>query len=393
MSHFSVLVPAKDRKELEAVLLPYHEYECTGIEKYLEFVPADMDELKADYEEYGNGRDFEVFIEEWSGDEKNENNIYGRWTNPNAKWDWWAIGGRWSGLLKLKPLETRTVNTSELGPCNGFSEGEISALLSLYQENREKFMSTVAKYKGKDVEILKYVQTLAQGEITLYPNGSEVGNGSPGVFSAANSDPARADYAPAGWVDWGGILQGQLDRKMATYHRYHSALEKAEQAIKHRHEPYEGVAFDSNETGIIAQNRAEWSPVLEERAKQAEEIYRKGNSRGEHCRAAFKTESDYVLYDVATYIHDRDNKEHWLWDTFNQGAERHYSTEEEYHEKFGSDPLTYAFIDLDGNWNAKGHMGWFGVSSNENDNFGTAFWRFVQSLPDNQRVYVIDCHI
>jgi len=27
-------------------------------------------------------------------------------TNPNAKWDWYQIGGRWSGLLKLKPNAT-----------------------------------------------------------------------------------------------------------------------------------------------------------------------------------------------------------------------------------------------------------------------------------------------
>lgn len=24
-------------------------------------------------------------------------------TNPNKKWDWWVVGGRWSGFLKLKP--------------------------------------------------------------------------------------------------------------------------------------------------------------------------------------------------------------------------------------------------------------------------------------------------
>lgn len=26
-----------------------------------------------------------------------------RRTNPNCKWDWWQLGGRWSGFLKLKP--------------------------------------------------------------------------------------------------------------------------------------------------------------------------------------------------------------------------------------------------------------------------------------------------
>src|SRR4051794_35627293 len=24
-------------------------------------------------------------------------------SNPNKKWDWWQIGGRWSGLLQVKP--------------------------------------------------------------------------------------------------------------------------------------------------------------------------------------------------------------------------------------------------------------------------------------------------
>ena len=27
----------------------------------------------------------------------------GYWRNPNARWDWWVIGGRWRGLLLLGP--------------------------------------------------------------------------------------------------------------------------------------------------------------------------------------------------------------------------------------------------------------------------------------------------
>lgn len=29
-----------------------------------------------------------------------EKQDYGYWENPNAKWDWWQIGGRWKGFLK-----------------------------------------------------------------------------------------------------------------------------------------------------------------------------------------------------------------------------------------------------------------------------------------------------
>jgi len=59
---------------------------------------------KIPLKEYYNN-DFELFMKEWAGhDEKDiETGKYGYWENPNAKWDWYQIGGRWSGLLKLKP--------------------------------------------------------------------------------------------------------------------------------------------------------------------------------------------------------------------------------------------------------------------------------------------------
>lgn len=45
-------------------------------------------------------------------------------TNPNKKWDWWQVGGRWHGKLKLKPGRTG-------------SRGEPSLLMSA-EQSREK---------------------------------------------------------------------------------------------------------------------------------------------------------------------------------------------------------------------------------------------------------------
>jgi len=46
---------------------------------------------------------FDSFIKEWSGYEKDpENGKYGYWENPNAKWDWFQVGGRWSGFFIMK---------------------------------------------------------------------------------------------------------------------------------------------------------------------------------------------------------------------------------------------------------------------------------------------------
>lgn len=45
----------------------------------------------------------EEFAENWHGYEYREDiDQWGYWSNPNAKWDWWEIGGRWAGLLKTK---------------------------------------------------------------------------------------------------------------------------------------------------------------------------------------------------------------------------------------------------------------------------------------------------
>lgn len=47
---------------------------------------------------------FEDFMREWHGmnsrDEKT--GLYGYWSNPNAKWDWYSLGGRWTGYFKPK---------------------------------------------------------------------------------------------------------------------------------------------------------------------------------------------------------------------------------------------------------------------------------------------------
>jgi hypothetical protein len=55
-------------------------------------------------EHYG---DEETFIKEYHGYKKDEETgKYGYWENPNRKWDWYQVGGRWSGLLRIKELVT-----------------------------------------------------------------------------------------------------------------------------------------------------------------------------------------------------------------------------------------------------------------------------------------------
>jgi hypothetical protein len=128
MSHFAVMVIGDD---VDGQLAPFHEFECTGVDD--EYV-QNIDKLVEASEEYEkrdekiSGRSyatFAEFVEKWYGlapiESGREPDLAGKhkygWsratpsgdvteairrTNPNAKWDWYQIGGRMTGTFKLK---------------------------------------------------------------------------------------------------------------------------------------------------------------------------------------------------------------------------------------------------------------------------------------------------
>ena len=133
MSHFTVLVVADNKDELADKLLPYHEYEVTGFEAFTEFVvkykkdnfksaaAVIMDQCPKHrtsvYQKCFVDGDFVGIFNMWH--EKgtvNEDGDFGYLTNPNARWDHWVLGGRWPGLLPIK--QTVTVPNVKVGQAN-----------------------------------------------------------------------------------------------------------------------------------------------------------------------------------------------------------------------------------------------------------------------------------
>ncbi len=49
-----------------------------------------------------NGNAFTNYVADYHGYERNEDGKFGYWENPNAKWDWYVVGGRWNNFFKLK---------------------------------------------------------------------------------------------------------------------------------------------------------------------------------------------------------------------------------------------------------------------------------------------------
>jgi ribosomal silencing factor RsfS len=122
MSHFTVLVTG----DHEQALAPFHEFECTG----------ENDEYVQDIDITGEAVDVEGLdhhgLEDKIVDDASKIDIHGehkygyaivqdgvlvkavRRTNPNCKWDWYTVGGRWSGMLKLKN-DAGNVDTASAG--------------------------------------------------------------------------------------------------------------------------------------------------------------------------------------------------------------------------------------------------------------------------------------
>ena len=51
-----------------------------------------------------NDGDMDALVEVHFGYKKNEAGRYGYYENPNAKWDWYQVGGRWTGALRVKEM-------------------------------------------------------------------------------------------------------------------------------------------------------------------------------------------------------------------------------------------------------------------------------------------------
>ena len=131
MSHYTVLVVEQADKNLEQQLQPFHEFECTGEnDGYVQGVDITEDVRASSLSDYGLEAVTDESLVDIEGLHK-----YGyavvdaegkvvkavKRTNPNAKWDWWQVGGRWSGFFMLKPGATGNLGQRSLldrGPDN-----------------------------------------------------------------------------------------------------------------------------------------------------------------------------------------------------------------------------------------------------------------------------------
>lgn len=98
MSHFTVLVIGDNAEEQ---LAPFQENNMGNC-------PQELLKFRYDGEYYDN----EQAAKEAIGEEFDKEEGY--WENPNKKWDWYSLGGRWTGFFKLRQGVMEVVGTPGL---------------------------------------------------------------------------------------------------------------------------------------------------------------------------------------------------------------------------------------------------------------------------------------
>jgi hypothetical protein len=314
MSHFAVLVitdeiPTED--VIEYAMQPFHEYECTGVEdEYV--IRKDMTEealgdFESEKERYPN---IDAFLSDYYGIDaddpylvtKNEagevTHVY-RKTNPNAQWDWWQVGGRWSGLLRAKPGATG--KNTKGGPGFMGSQVNASGLDSVRVGDIDwDLMAAFDKQRRHD----RVRETI---------------------------DAAKKAYGP-------GTLR----------HDVIAALEAGRELLRLLRQDYEKAGRPTAFPAFIDEHPS---------------------------GQLFRSNKAYNAFQFRTGL-DLENGpplEEWL--------------------KQDPEPLClFAFI-KDGEWVSRGNMGWFGVSTTTDDNWGKTFAEMLKNLTDDQYITIVDCHI
>lgn len=292
---------------------------------------------------------FEEFCKGWHGhsDLDSKTGKYGYWENPNAKWDWYQLGGRWTGFFKLKSSE-EVIGTVDNG--FGMSEAEFGVLVKLYKENHGKFNKLVRKRKWGDLtpDIVKavrsgkrYEEVMIAGKLPTHKIGS------PGLMTETPKN-GYADQAYKKDIDFDVMYREEEQRAHEQYDRFEKATKGIEPA-----------------------------PLWEDLRKQYENI--------DDARKVYHDHPwNKALHAVDIHLFSDDPVEYFSV---------HTGGRDEFVSRRKKKAITTFAVLMNGKWYERGSMGWWGCVSGEKDNWDEEFYKLFESILDDTLLSVVDCHI
>lgn len=269
--------------------------------------------------------------------------------NPDSRWDWWALGGRWHGFYQLKPKVT--VGSEELPPWRSKK--------SIVGDSIEGAQQ-IANFDGSQAAIL---------------GNSGVGGDSPDVSFSGVADLARKSD-----IDFNAMRTLAGQRADAQYDKFEKATaglpfpDSWEDTLKRTFFDNDLDPDETLEGRELSDNEIEaWHALRRDVVNLARTAY--------HDQPWVKALRENDLYSFMA-----DDLEQWCVrtggrDTYVQRA-------------IDGACGTFAVL-LDGTWYEKGKMGWFGMVAGEKDqsDWNAQQRRLIDSLSDDCYLAVVDVHI
>lgn len=296
---------------------------------------------------------FEEFVKDWCGqDERDpEKGRFGYWRNPNSKWDWYQMGGRWAGYFRLKEKFYLPPQAGNIIGETGLTIGEISTLTMLKKNSPLKYAAVLRKYKGKTEEIDKVVEQFSNPTPEFQPGV----RGNSGLMGANKHDSDQEGFADQ-------TRKGDIDVEYMRMEAEASAREK-----------YQKVAAVFAE-GSIPKIKT-WKEFLVEVEAKTLTI--------DDARKAYHNQVPVQMCDAAK-----------VFDFFEKLDDYQVSEEEYVRVARNAAIVPFALV-KDGKWFEKGEMGWWGCvkDEKEQDHWNEEFAKLFDAIPDDEIVTVVDCHI
>lgn len=262
---------------------------------------------------------FSEVVMQYNGGTTNENGDIGFYFNPQEKWDWYEIGGRYTGKLILKKGYRNPDAVSPDPSPSSVDQSEIT-------------------------------QRILQADLDFE---QQIGNGVPGLMTPENTNPILADYAPAGAIDWEAMREASVASEAASWNNAEMICQQAGVELSE----YLSLYFDG----------------------ETEEL-RKLNGKIQAAISGNEVSED-ISRSWMSFI---------FWEPLGK-------TIEDALESARNDVPFWAYVD-DYGWHDAADMGMWASYDREiylenKEAFRSGFWEFVENLPADQVLTVVDCHI
>lgn len=300
--------------------------------------------------------------------------------NPQGYWDWYCVGGRWSGYFPGTPHARMLTEFAMAGnggkgyaPSNGLVTGFDERTSRLRFDAGPKGMLGIAEMR--DEAGIKAGDDWDEYQAIIFGTPEH----RPWSYYRELSEKAEQEHALATGQTWKTFIDGKYD----------------EARVKH------GWATEEELDAFIKTSEAgtTGSPESERYKAYSGEV--NGNSRSWHeewlsglAYTINDARLDYAAQPRITRLRVEEKYKGW-WEGPEEEFEP-YDREQYIMRKRMQAVPTFAFIGRDGLWRAPGQMGWFGMSSAEDgdkDAFHAQLNKTIDALPDETYLVLVDAHV